>query len=467
MVCIISAPASGSGKTLLSLTLTAWAKSKQKSIQTYKVGPDYLDPQQLSLVAKRPCRNLDLILSGEEWVEDSFYKYGSSADLGLVEGAMGLFDGIGISEEGSTAHIARFLKLPIVLIVNARGQAASIGAVVKGFRDHDKTLEIAGVVLNNVNSARHRDLLCAVLKKINIKVLGCLPTSETLFLKSKNLGLAPAHEINQLERRVEAWKVFAENHLDLKSFDKLLKAPKPKKNYCKSFLIKGNQQFKNKTPIAIAEDKAFHFRYPETKEYLEALGIEILNWSITEDEPIPKVAKGLIIPGGFPESYNQEISESKRSLNSIRDFFGLHPIYAECGGMLILGNTLFNEAGTGHKMSGILPFNARKGSLQVGYRKLKATRSSLIINKGQEIVGHEFHKWKLESTDNVNNQTNKNKSAMYKEDLYPSWLKKGWNSTSEEEGWSNNLFHASWIHLHWPSSKNILNLWLAAVHKYK
>ena len=174
MAAVIAAPASGSGKTLLTLALLAWARVHGHSIQPFKVGPDYLDPQLLSAAASRPCRNLDINLCGEGWVQRAFHSYGAQADLALVEGVMGLFDGIGCTEQGSTAAVAKQLKLPVVLVVDAGGQAASLAALVRGFRDHDPQLVLAGVVLNRVNSDRHRVLLQEVLDAIGMPLLGCL-----------------------------------------------------------------------------------------------------------------------------------------------------------------------------------------------------------------------------------------------------------------------------------------------------
>ena len=230
MACVIAAPASSSGKTLLSLVLTSWARHRKLQLQTFKIGPAYLDPQQLTAVSKRPCRNLDLILCGSNWVRESFHEFGTSADLALVEGVMGLFDGQGSSEKGSTASVARFLNLPIVLVVDGRGQAASLAALVKGFRDQDPQLELAGVVLNHINSSRHKTLLADVLSGINVKMLGCLPSDPQLKLPSRHLGLAPVHEIKDLEKRVEAWAAIAESNLDLTTFKTILQAPKHSKD---------------------------------------------------------------------------------------------------------------------------------------------------------------------------------------------------------------------------------------------
>ncbi|ABX09047.1 cobyrinate a,c-diamide synthase [Prochlorococcus marinus] len=455
MACVISAPASSSGKTILSLILAAWARSKGKSIQTFKVGPDYLDPQQLSLVTKRPCRNLDLTLSGPEWVQNSFSSHKNSAELTLIEGVMGLFDGVGSSREGSTSDIARLLNLPIVLIINASGQAASIGALVKGFRDTDLNLNIEGVVLNNVNTSRHRSLLTEVLEDMNVRVLGCLPNSEDLHLKSKNLGLSPPHELGRIEARIKLWKFIAEKYLDLNYFEKLLASPNcENKKSAKIIERKAKNKVLDKPLIAIAEDKAFHFNYPETKECLIEMGMEILTWEIIKDEPIPKEVKGVIIPGGFPEEFAEEISQCKRSLNSLQKIFCKRPIYAECGGMLILGNAIEDINGNEYPMTGLLPFKAREGSLKVGYRRLTAHKRSLILSPHQKLVGHEFHRWHLSINEN-------------KKDLSPPWLSTGWGLDPVSEGWSNNLLHASWIHLHWPSSEKILDAWCNSIEAIK
>ena len=309
MACIISATSSNSGKTLLSLLLISWLKSINKTIQTFKVGPDYLDPQQLSAVSNKACRNLDLILSGETWVKESFNHFGGLTDFSLIEGVMGLFDGIGSTSKGSTAELAKVLSLPIVLIVDARGKAASLAALIKGFKEHDKEIKIAGIVLNNVQSTRHEKILLEVLNQINIKSLGCLPRCEELYLSSRHLGLAPIHEVQDLDIKVRKWASIAKKHLDLQSFMQLLLPPKSKD---KTNIYLTNKEAGLIHPVAIAEDEAFHFRYQETKELLEKNGMPTISWKPLENQKIPSEAKGLIIPGGFPEQHAKELSNSKR-----------------------------------------------------------------------------------------------------------------------------------------------------------
>jgi cobyrinic acid a,c-diamide synthase len=450
MACVISAISSNSGKTLLSLLLISWLKSINKTVQTFKVGPDYLDPQQLTAVSKKACRNLDLILSGERWVKENFNHFGGITDYSFVEGVMGLFDGIGSSSKGSTAELAKVLNLPVVLIVDARGKAASLAALIKGFRDHDKELKIAGVVLNNVQTLRHQKILLEVLNQINIKSLGFLPPCEDLYLPTRHLGLAPAHEILELEIKIKKWASIAKENLDIESFKKLLLAPKCNHKTF-NFLPRHDSGFIH--PIAIAEDEAFHFRYQETKELLEENGMPTITWKPLENEQIPKEARGLIIPGGFPEQHAKQLSNSKKSLNSIKIFSEKFPIYAECGGMMLLGKSIFDLEGREYSMSGVLPFKAKKGNLKIGYREAISKNESPITSPGNKLIGHEFHRWEL---------INEN----YNSTINHIWDIKGWNMEVKNEGFCNRLIHASWIHLHWASSPLILENWKKSVMNY-
>jgi len=316
MPCVISSPSTDSGKTTLSLLLSCWAFSKGIKIQTFKVGPDYLDQQQLSSIGQPICRNLDIFLSGEEWVQESFFKHSLKYEFSLIEGAMGLFDGLGSTTYSSTANISKLLNAPIIFIVNARGQVASLLATIRGFRDFDSELSIAGIIFNNVNSDRHKKLIKEVFKNEDIQILGFLPSDSKITLNKANLGLISPLD-NGREIDVEYFANFAERNLDVFSLIKFLKSPK--KKIFNSINFKDFKIDKSK-PIAIAEDKIFHFQYPETKEFLSEIGIPLISWSIYDDEEIPKETSSLIIPGGFPEKYAHHISNSIKSLNSLRKF---------------------------------------------------------------------------------------------------------------------------------------------------
>ncbi len=447
MACVLTAPSSGSGKTLVSLALAALARRRGASLQTFKVGPDYLDPQLLGAVSGRPCRNLDPLLCGAGWVERSFQGFGSRAELALVEGVMGLFDGRGPSSDGSTAAVARQLGLPLVLVVEASRQAGSVAALVRGFRDHDPQLRFAGVVLNGVGSARHRALLGEALEAIAMPVLGALPRHDSLHLPSRHLGLLPAHELADLEQRQGAWADLAERHLDLERLWPLLGAPSAPADgldpipWCLAQERSGTPPpGAAPLPVAIAGDGAFHFRYPEAAELLRARGMEVLPWSPLADEPLPPRAQALILPGGYPELQAAQLARSLRSLAALRAAAaaGL-PIYAECGGLLLLGAELCDPAGTPHAMAGVLPFRARRGALSLGYRDASARADGLVLRRGERLCGHEFHRWQLEPL----------APGAGFAPLDSLWQLEGWGSPAREEGWSRATLHASWLHLHW------------------
>ena len=460
MPCVISSPSTDCGKTTLSLLISCWAYSKGINIQTFKVGPDYLDQQQLSSIGQPICRNLDIFLSGEEWVQNIFYKYSKKHEFSLIEGAMGLFDGLGSTSYSSTANVAKLLDLPIIFVVNAKGQVASLLPLVKGFSNYDKGVSIKGIIFNNVNSDRHKNLIKEVFKNENIDILGFLPSDLNITVKKGNLGLiSPLDNYQNID--INYFANYAEKNIDFISLKKFLLAPKNK------FInINDNQIFKinKKRPIAIAEDKIFHFQYPDMKEFLNEIGIPLIPWSIFNDEEIPKEAFSLIIPGGFPEKYAKHISNSKKSLMSLKKFRKSGFIYAECGGMMILGESIEDEDGNSHKMSGILPFKAKKSKLSVGYRYIKGLRDSLIIKKNQLIRGHEFHYWKIESS-----LLNQNLKINTETKLFSPWEIKSWNTRYKSEGWSDDKLHASWIHLHLPSSfeasRNFLNATQRDIYK--
>ena len=447
MPCVISSPSSDSGKTTLALLISCWAFSKGIKMQTFKVGPDYLDQQQLSSIGQPICRNLDIFLSGEEWVQESFLKYSLKYEFSLIEGAMGLFDGLGSTTYSSTANVAKLLNAPVIFIVNARGQVASLLASVRGFRDFDSELSIAGIIFNNVNSDRHKKLIEEVFKNEGIEILGFLPSDSKITLNKANLGLISPLD-NGKEIDVEYFANFAERNLDLFSLCKFLKSPQ--KKIFNSVIFDDFKIDKSK-PIAIAEDKIFHFQYPETKEFLSEIGIPLLSWSIYADEEIPNEASSLIIPGGFPEKYAEHISNSRKSLNSLSKFRKNGFIYAECGGMMILGEFIKDENGNYHKMSGVLPFRSKRSKLSVGYRYIEGLEDTPIIKQNQSIRGHEFHYWEIEDylfefdleKDELQNK------------LSSPWKIKSWETEYKNEGFFDDKLHASWIHLHLPSSPEV------------
>jgi len=447
MPCVISSPSTDSGKTTLSLLISCWAFSKGIKIQTFKVGPDYLDQQQLSSIGQPICRNLDIFLNGDEWVQESFFKHSLKYEFSLIEGAMGLFDRLAATTYSSTANISKLLNAPVIFIVNARGQVASLLATVRGFKDFDSELSIAGIIFNNVNSDRHKKLIEEVFKNEDIEILGFLPSDSKITLNKANLGLISPLD-NGKEIDVEYFASFAERNLDVFSLSKFLISPQ-EKNF--NSIVFDDLKIDKSKPIAIAEDKIFHFQYPETKEFLSEIGIPMISWSIYDDEEKPNEASSLIIPGGFPEKYADHISHSIKSLNSLRKFRKNGFIYAECGGMMILGDFIKDENGNNHKMSGILPFRSKKSKLSVGYRYIEGLKNTPIIKQNQLIRGHEFHYWEIE-----NNFSELDfRKAEHQKKLSSPWKFKSWKTEYVNEGFFDEKLHASWIHLHLPSSLEV------------
>ncbi|MCP9832720.1 MULTISPECIES: cobyrinate a,c-diamide synthase [unclassified Cyanobium] len=448
MSCLIAAPCSGSGKTLLSLTLAAVARARGESLQPFKVGPDYLDPQLLGAVAGRPCRNLDTLLCGEEWVRRSYRWHGGRAERVLVEGVMGLFDGRGSGSEGSSAAVADLLGLPVVLVVEASRQAGSLAALVRGFRDHGPPrVALAGVVLNRVGSDRHHRLLAEALEAIEVPLLGVLPSHPSLELPSRHLGLLTPGELGDLGERQRIWARLAEEHLDLSRLWPLLAPPagRPEQldpiRWCLEQTPPAPPTASGPLPVAIATDAAFHFRYPEAQELLAACGLRPVPWSPLADEPLPENCRALLLPGGYPELHAAQLATSRRSLGSLSAAAraGL-PIVAECGGLLLLGRELEDADGIAHPMAGLLPFSARRGVLSLGYRQALPGADGLLVRRGEALCGHEFHRWQLLPQPPIGDELSGGEGL---------WQLDGWGTPARSEGWTAPNVHASWLHLHW------------------
>ena len=447
MSCLIAAPSSGSGKTLLTLSLAALARHRGASVQTFKVGPDYLDPQLLGSVAGRVCRNLDTQLCGSDWVRRAYQWHASRADCVLVEGVMGLFDGRGPSSDGSSAEVAALLNLPVVLVVEASRQAGSVAALVRGFRDHGPPrVTLAGVVLNRVAGQRHRALLEEALASIDVPLLGVLPPHPALELPSRHLGLLPPQELADFEARMEVWSHLAEAHLDINRLWPLL-APESASgggaDPIQAVLAEAQPSSdpsaigRGSGPVVMAQDLAFHFTYPETLELLMALGLEVLPWSPLADQPLPRHCRAVVLPGGYPELHAAELAAACRSRASLAQACreGM-PIVAECGGLLFLGDTLVDSSGTAWPMAGVLPFEARQGALSLGYRQARAMAHGLLVREGEVFGGHEFHRWQL-----LPSSHSPPGAAL--------WQLEGWGIERSLEGWTTPTLHASWLHVHW------------------
>ncbi len=334
---VIAGTSSGVGKTTVACGLIGALRARGRNVQGFKVGPDYIDPSYHALASGRPGRNLDAFLSGSELIAPLARHGGAGADIAVIEGVMGMFDGAsGRGELASTAQVAKLLRAPILLVVDAAAMARSAAAVVHGFRTFDPEVQIAGVIFNRVGSDGHEQLLREAIAGLGLPVLGALRRDERIATPERHLGLVPAPE--REHRAAGALAALADaitRYADLEAIERLARAagelPGP------SWSPDPPGETTRSSRIAIARGPAFSFHYEENLELLQAAGGELLPFDPTTDEALPDGAQALILAGGFPEIFGAEL-ESNGTLRAQVGAFaaGGHPVLAECGGLLYL-----------------------------------------------------------------------------------------------------------------------------------
>ncbi|QJA05623.1 cobyrinate a,c-diamide synthase [Thermosulfurimonas marina] len=381
---LVAAPWSGGGKTVLTCALIRALVRRGLSVAPYKVGPDYIDPAYLAAAAGRPCYNLDPWMTPGRALRRSWARGLRGARVAVVEGVMGLYDGVGGSARGSTAEVARALGLPVVLVLPVRGFAATAAALVKGLAAYDPRISLAGVILNQVGSLRHENLLRKLLEAEGFTVLGAVPREEDFKLPSRHLGLVQAAEL-PLSERLEVWAERLERYVDLEGLLSLAaKARVPQEDLPESL---PRPRFR----LAVARDEAFSFYYQENLDLLVEAGAEVLYFSPLRD-PFPEEAEALYLGGGYPELYAERLAarrafcaDLKRRLEA-----GL-PVLAECGGFMFLLEGLEVE-GRRFPLVGFLPGVARleKGLRALGYREVRIREANPFFSEGTLARGHEF-----------------------------------------------------------------------------
>ncbi|MDR0765083.1 MAG: cobyrinate a,c-diamide synthase [Synergistaceae bacterium] len=394
---VIGAVSSGMGKTGVASAICLLLKERGLSVQPFKTGPDFIDPTYLSLVSGTACRNLDGFPCPD--LMPFFYASQcreSNAGIAIVEGAMGLYDGLGRDGLYSTAWLARTLGLPVILLVDARAAATSVAATAKGFAALEPLApRVAGVIANRVSGASHAELIASALERYaNLPLVGWLPEIKGESLPSRHLGLVPAAERASSLKTVEAYANALRERLDT---DKLLAiAQKPSGDYMEPPLPPPALK-SDGSPVkaAVADDDAFCFHYRENRKLLEILGAEVSMFSPLRGEAIPN-ADLLILPGGYPEIFLDALSGTD-FFASVRDFAETGRVYAECGGMLCLARNM-EYGGIKRDMAGVIDAEAKMtGRLaRFGYVEAEATRGNLLTKMGETLRAHEFHYSKLE-----------------------------------------------------------------------
>lgn len=382
---IIGAPRSGSGKTLVTLGLLAALRRRGLDVRPAKTGPDYIDTAILARVAGTEAINLDPWAMSPARLRALAAGHGVGADLLLVEGVMGLFDGAA-DGRGSTADLAATLKLPVLLVVDAERQGQSVAALVSGFARFRPDVEVAGVVLNRVATTRHERMLTEALAPVGIPVLGALPRREGLILPERHLGLVLPDEIAAFEGIVEAAAGLMEEYVDL---NQLVALSQPV--VADDSMISYRRLRPLGQRIAVARDEAFAFVYQHVLEDWQAQGAEIRLFSPLRDEPPGMDSDAIYLPGGYPELHGQKLANAEQfraGLTAARNRNAL--IYGECGGYMVLGEQLTDQAGIPYKMAGLLPIKTdiSRPKRLLGYRRLTNLGG---LPWPRDLLGHEFH----------------------------------------------------------------------------
>ena len=384
---VIAAPMSGSGKTTVVTGLLAAMRARGVKAQSYKIGPDYIDPGYHALASGRPAHNLDTWLVPKERLADIFIGTMADAEVAVIEGVMGLYDG-GKNGVSSTAEIAKLLKAPVVLVVNAKSMGESAAALVMGFRQYDPEVDLAGVILNRLGSDTHRMMIEEALGKMGVPVFGAIRRNDEMTMPERHLGLVPVGENARERETVEAIGRVVGASVDIGRMVALAKSAPALAE--RSGL---SASAPPKVRVAVARDEAFSFYYPESLSVLRQKGADIVFFSPLHDAALPQ-ADGLILGGGFPEMFAKELYENESMRASIKDAAekGM-PIYAECGGFMYLMRSVTDFAGHSFPMLGVIPGEvAMNRKLQtVGYVSAEMMRDTVLGPKGTVLHGHEFH----------------------------------------------------------------------------
>jgi len=427
---VIAAPASGHGKTTVATGLLAAYAAHGIKVAGFKVGPDYIDPGYHALACGRPGRNLDPVLVGEDLVAPLFAHGAAGAELAVIEGVMGLYDGrTGAGDFGSTAHVARLLDAPVVLVVDAAAQGRSVAALVHGFRSFPPGVRLAGVILNRVGSPRHAEILRDALEEVGTPVLGILHRSAAVAVPARHLGLVPAAEREPAAlTTVASLAELIANAVDLSTVEAVARSaqPLPTQPWAPP-----TAEPVDRPVIAVAGGPAFSFSYAETVELLVAAGADVSTVDPLRDEALPAGCRGLVVGGGFPEVYARELAANEPLKVAVAALARSGaPIAGECAGLLWLCRSL-----DGAPMCGVIDATAEMtGALTLGYRDAVAVSPSWLAPVGTRVTGHEFHR-----------------TTVHGVPAGPAWRSPG----REPDGYTTGGVHASYLHLHWAGHPEI------------
>lgn len=388
---VLAATHSGAGKTTITAGILGALKRRGLSVQAYKTGPDYIDPAFHSFITEKPAYNLDSFLLDDDTIQYLYRRHAQEADVTVIEGVMGLFDGVGGTEDkGSTAYLAKCLNLPVILIIDGSGQARSAGALVKGFAEFDKNLNISGVIVNKVSTKNHYEILkTAIESATGIPCIGYVTKNQNVQLTSRHLGLVPAGEVENLTLKLSEVVDMIESCIDIDALLEKSNIEKPAAVPSPIGVFK--DQFKG-VKVAVARDRSFSFYYEDNLQLMKDMGAELTYFSPMTDQAVPQ-ADFLYIGGGFPEVFGKALSENDDMKRSIKHFADSgKPIYAECGGLMYLCQAIVDLEGQRHQMVGLIAGDAvMTGKLRhFGYNHIEVSQD--LAEPKILMRGHEFHR---------------------------------------------------------------------------
>ncbi len=444
---VIAGTHSGCGKTTITLGILAALKKKNIDVQPFKAGPDFIDTGLHSLITGRTSRNLDLWMCGGDYVKECFDKHSADADVSVVEGVMGMYDG-----NISTANLAAALDLSVILVVDAYGMAESAGAIVKGFMEYRAVgagfprPDFAGVIFNRVASERHWERLKHSVQ--DVPVLGYLPRSLDFKIPERHLGLIVAEENPIDQKEIDKLSDAILEHVNIDILDIRAGRPRP---YVQR---ESHSNVQPSSPrIAVAYDKAFCFYYEDNLDLLKAAGAEIVHFSPLSDSRIPDDVDALYIGGGYPELYAEQLSKNKSMLDSIKKCAedGM-PVYSECGGFMYLTEGIYDLENIFYSMAGVFPFSTKmkKGRSRLGYREVLLREDAMLGTKGTTLRGHEFHYSEIECRGEVPSPL---QAKTYS-------VKNGEGTNLDNEGYRARNTLGSYIHIHFGSNPQVADNFL-------
>ncbi len=447
---VVAAPASGHGKTTISTGLMAALRARGLTVSGHKVGPDYIDPGYHALATGRPGRNLDPFMVGEERIVPLLLHGADGAEVAVIEGVMGLFDGrLGTSGESSTAEVAKLTSSPVVVVIDISHSSRTHAATVLGMMAFDPAVQIAGVILNKARTTRHATEVADALSTLDIPVLGVIPRDSGVEAPSRHLGLVPVAERRESSSTLDRLATVVTDYVDLDAIIDIAGSAAMIECPAWSALdeVTAPAPGTDARPvIAVAGGRAFTFRYAETDELLRAAGCVPIEFDPLVDAALPDGTAGIYLGGGFPEMYGTELAQNTPLLNAIADAVeGGMPTVAECAGLTYLASSIDGETTIG-VLDGVAEMTPR---LTLGYRTATSPHTNLLSTEGEQITGHEFHRTRLTPS-----------AAAESTDLTPAW------NLPAPEGFAGPTIHASYLHVHWAGHPQLAQRFADAAHRY-